>query len=110
MTKANAVVKAAVTRAEVLDALVAYSRSGDNQAMDQQAANSLTVFLLGFAGVFLLTAASSWIRLIRDPKRSDENRVLSVNPLQSTATLTAIALGVLAVAMLWLALTVVVAM
>lgn len=67
--------------------------------------SALTVLLLGLAGLFLLAAAAKWRRLGMHREAPDERPAISIVHFRAAASLTSVALLVLAVALFWLALS-----
>jgi hypothetical protein len=72
--------------------------------MHGPAASAISVLLFGLAGLFALHAASSWAGLAKDRERPDQRPAIPVRALRSAAGVTAAALVLLGLALLWLAL------
>lgn len=70
------------------------------------AATALTVVLFALSGFFLIVCASMWLKLGKDRERVDQVPTISVARFRSAATITAIAFGLLGVALLCFALAV----
>lgn len=67
--------------------------------------SALTFFLFGLSGLFLIVAASQWAKLAAERERPNERPAIPVARFRSAAGVTAASLGLLGIALLWFALT-----
>jgi hypothetical protein len=68
------------------------------------AASALTVILFGLTALLVIGAATKWARLARDHEPADERPAIPVHSFRSAAGLTAAALGMVGLSLLWSAL------
>ena len=69
----------------------------------EPAATALTVMLFGLSGLFLIGCASMWLQLGKERERSNQPPTIPVERFRSAATITALAFGLLGVALVWFA-------
>lgn len=67
------------------------------------AAAAITVILFGLTGLMVMGAASEWIKLARDRERTDQRPTIPIERFRSAAAITAVAMGFLSAALLWVA-------
>lgn len=71
---------------------------------DDPSTTALTVMLFGLAGLFLIGCASMWLKVGEDRERGDQPPRVPIEALRSAANVTAVAFGLLGVALVWFAL------
>jgi hypothetical protein len=72
--------------------------------MHSAAASAVSVLLFGLTGLFVLYAAASWAKLAKDREPSDQRPAIPVAAFRSAAGVTAAALVLAGVSLVWAAL------
>jgi uncharacterized membrane protein YidH (DUF202 family) len=72
--------------------------------MHEPAASAISVLLLGLTAFFVFAAALQWAKLAHHPERADERPTIPIHSFRAAAGLTAVALVMLGLALLWSAL------
>jgi hypothetical protein len=72
--------------------------------MHEPAASAISVLLFGLTAFFVFAAALQWAKLARHPERPDERPSIPIHSFRAAAGLTALALGMVGLTLLWSAL------
>jgi hypothetical protein len=68
-----------------------------------QPSSAVTALLFGLSAFLLFGAGSAWLKLAREREGSDDRPTIPVHSFRAASAITAAALGLLGIALLWFA-------